>query len=193
MFDRTQSGICAPLSDDVRPLDRLTAYARSTVRAPTHHTARGDLVRMKFAYLLSGALLSAAITFASPSAQAQAHDLYFAQTGAALTYSFAETRVLYNAMSTRFYDANVVSETLEDLKRALASAERNTERAMARLPKKMKKFAPKLARLKKAIGRGEQSLSRLETDIEEQTAPDLDSPTELGEPLNGKKGQARQG
>lgn len=142
---------------------------------------------MKSAYLLSGALALAAITFASPSVHAQAHDLYFAQAGAALTYSWAEVRVLYGAVNARKnYDPKIAMETVEELKRGLASARLQADRAAARLPRKMAQFRPLLKKLRRSIGKCEQSLATVETDIAEQTrllTGGRDEPSELGRPL----------
>ena len=146
---------------------------------------------MKFAYLLPGVLLSAAMTLASPNAYAQTHDLYFAQAGAALTYSFAEVRVLYGAVTARKYDSKITAETLDELRRALASARRQADRASKYLPKKMNVSLPLMRRLRKAIVKCEKSLAQVEVDIEEQSGAkaDDDVPTELGRPLvdNGAK------
>ena len=145
---------------------------------------------MKFVYLLSGALAAATVTFASPSVQAQAHDLYFAQAGAALTYSWAEARLLYGAISARkSYDPKITTDTLEELKRALASAKRQADRAAARLPKKFAKHRPYMKKLRQSIGKAERTLATVETDIEEQTQllRSRDDPSELGKPLGGKK------
>lgn len=140
---------------------------------------------MKTAYLLSAALTSAAMTLGANTAQAQTHDLYFAQAGAALTYSFAEVRLLYGAITSRAYDPKITTETLEELKRALASAKRQTDRATALLPKKMAKSGPTMERLRKAIVKCERTLAKVETNIDEQTRSivEEDDATELGRPL----------
>ncbi|MEM7674452.1 MAG: hypothetical protein AAF449_00455 [Myxococcota bacterium] len=139
---------------------------------------------MKTAYLLSAAL-GAAMTLGTTTAQAQTHDLYFAQAGAALTYSFAEVRLLYGAITSRAYDPKITSETIEELKRALASAKPQTDRATALLPKKMAKSGPTMERLRKAIVKCERTLAKVETNIDEQTRSLLEEedPSELGRPL----------
>ena len=163
----------------VRPRRRVDAH-RFVIMT------KGDFVRMKFAYLLPGALFGAAMTLlAAPTAHAQTHDLYFAQAGAALTYSYAEVRVLYGAVTARKYDGKITAETIEELRRALSSARRQADRANKYLPRKMKKFGPLLSRLRKSIAKCEKSLAQVEVDIDEQMGAkaDNDVPTELGRPL----------
>ena len=140
---------------------------------------------MKTAYLLSGALLTVAITFASPSAHAQNHDLYFAQAGAALAYSRAEVRLLYGAVTARTYDPKIASETIDELKRVLSNAKRQTDRATALLPRKLAKHEPNMEKLRKALVQCEKSVAKVETDIAEQTKAMVveEEPTELGTPL----------
>lgn len=140
---------------------------------------------MKSAYLLSGALLTA-LTLSAPSAQAQTHDLYFAQAGAALTYSWAEVRLLYGAVTARTYDPKITSETIDELKKAIGGAKRQIDRATALLPNKMSKFEPRMEKLRKAVVRVEQTLAKLENDIIEQTKAlvEEEEETELGTPLD---------
>ncbi len=143
---------------------------------------------MKSAYLLRGALLTAAITLVTAPAQAeQTHDLYFAQAGAALTYSFAEVRVLYGAVTDRkAYDPRITEETIQELKRALGSAKLQTVRSAEYLPSKMKQHRAKLEKLRKAIVKCEETLGKLEMDVDEQTKSlvEDDEPSELGVPLD---------
>ncbi len=140
---------------------------------------------MKTAYLLSGALTFAAITIAAPTVEAQSHDLYFAQVGAALTYSYAEVRVLYGAVHSGKYDPKLTADTLEEIRRSLSSAKRQADRGMNHLPRTLRKFGPQVDKLRKAIARCQQTLSKVETDILEQTRPAADDELtrELGRPL----------
>lgn len=112
---------------------------------------------------------SMAVMGLAKPAQAQDHSLHFAQAGALLDYSDAELRILYAAVTAREYDPKVTKETVEELKRALGDAKRYAGRASTLLPEKLAKHEPQVEKLRSAISAAEDQLTKLATDIDEQT------------------------
>lgn len=126
---------------------------------------------------------SMAVLGMSKPAQAQDYSLHFAQAGALLDYSNVELRILYAAVTAREYDPKVTKDTVAELKRSLGDAKRHAGRTATLLPEKLAKHEAAVEKLRSAISAAEDQLSKLATDIDEQTKSLFaeDEEVELGE------------
>lgn len=110
-----------------------------------------------------------AATSVPGTARAQDYTLHYTQAGALLDYSEVELRILYAAVTAREYDPKVTKDTLAELKDALGKAKRHAGRAATLLPENLMKHEPAVEKLRAEIGKAEDQLVKLSTDIEEQT------------------------
>lgn len=137
-------------------------------------------MNMKIGLFVAGVV---AATSLPDTAQAQDYSLHYIQAGALLDYADTEARILFAAVTAREYDPKVTKETLAELKDALAKAKRNAGRAGTLLPENLSKHEPAVEKLRAEIGKAEEQLVKLATDIDEQTKALFaeESEVELGE------------
>lgn len=114
--------------------------------------------------------LAAVVTMgvAKPAA-AQDYALHYVHAGALLDYAEVELKILYAAVTARQYDPKITKDTLEELKRVLRDAKNQAGRAATLLPENLMKHEPAVEKLRSQISAAEDQLTKLATDIDEQT------------------------
>jgi hypothetical protein len=127
---------------------------------------------MKFAF---GSLLAVALFSANVARAEEAH-LYHAQSGALLAFADAEVMILFNALLAKEFDPEIVKGLLKDLERSVNDAKRSVDRT--RIVLGDEKLEPEFVKLLDVIKRAESQVTRLSTDIEEQTGEKEEEPSD---------------
>lgn len=118
---------------------------------------------------------------APQTAQAERHDIYYAQVGALLRFAKSEAVILHDAVTAKIYDPKITTEAVEGLRRALQQTKQNLDRSIALLPKKYSAKAGALEKLRTKLSRCEDTLTKVANDIEEQTSrTEVDDADETG-------------
>ncbi|MBK6683534.1 MAG: hypothetical protein IPG45_03610 [Deltaproteobacteria bacterium] len=122
-----------------------------------------------FPRFLLSSFAALAILAQAPAASAQGADLHYAQAGALLTYAEAEVKILYAALSAKEFDPSITKSVIDELNRALNESKKRVDRTIPLLDEKDKAAEPDMLKLREAIKKCEDELTKLNTDISEQT------------------------
>ncbi len=127
--------------------------------------------RLVFASMLSLTALSVAST-----ARAEDAHLYHAQSGALLTFAEAEATIIFNALLAKEFDPELAKTLLKDLERSINDAKRAIDRTRIILGDE--KLEPDLVKLLDIVKRAESQVTRLSTNVEEQTGEKEEEPSD---------------
>lgn len=123
-------------------------------------------------------VLSALALVAGTAGSARAEDahLYHAQSGALLTFAEAEITILYNVLLAKEFDPEIVKGLLKDLERSVNDAKRTIDRTRIILGDE--KLEPEFTKMLDIVKKAESQVTRLATDVEEQTGEKEEAPSD---------------
>jgi len=120
-------------------------------------------------------LLVTGLGFAAPPALAQSGKLHHIQSQTLLTFSSAETNLVYAALSAREFDMSLTNELIQSLRTSLRGAKKHLDKSTDLLSEKQEKLRPKFEKLRGILVTAERQLETLSKDVETQVKPFMDA------------------
>lgn len=121
-------------------------------------------------------VLSLGVLGAATTARAEDAHLYHAQSGALLTFAEAEVTIMFNALLAKEFDPELAKTLIKDLERSINDAKRAIDRTRIILGDE--KLEPDLVKILDIVKRAESQVTRLSTNIEEQTGEKEEEPSD---------------
>ncbi|MBI4820088.1 MAG: hypothetical protein HY791_27680 [Deltaproteobacteria bacterium] len=123
---------------------------------------------MKRTLITLGLVVLGAATLPS-SAFAQNAELYQTHANNSLAYAESEAKLLFGVIAAKVFEPDLSKSTLMEIKKAIADAKKNTDRAKALLDEKQAKIDPEFEKMRETFSALETQLEKTKDIVTEQT------------------------